>query len=261
MIRLGWRFMAVVFCLLMVQSLGRASVLLVQNGDVWLGMEGIVQPYEAMEELGIPYERVDFDSFLSYDWSAYDVLFLEGSANNTDPFLETVPSALESLEEYVDQGGLLVIHFADWSTEVDVLQDIAPLGVGRKSYPDQLGRIAEGMEDDPLLDGITFQYLQDWYFTSHGYLIDLPNNAQPLILNKLYEPIYVRYAIGEGEVWVTTMPMEWGNKLWNTGKHRLFWNEMQLIKDRVAVVPEPSSFSLILVGLSLLAGLRRKESR
>jgi hypothetical protein len=60
-----------------------------------------------------------------------------------------------------------------------------------------------------LFTAVTDASLDGWNSTSHGYLTGLPGDADVLITNSSGEPIYVRYNMGLGQVWVTTMTLEW----------------------------------------------------
>ena len=237
---------ALFFVWFSAQSAG-ATALLVQTDDLWHG--DALQPYDAMTNSGITYDRISHNELTNTNLSNYDFIYLVGSDGDSSEFDSLVN--MNQIADYVGNGGLVLIHYAPWQGD---WTDIGPEGVnGVEEFSNTVNIVAP---NDPLLNGITSTDLNDWNYTSHGYLTNLPQSSEILLTNENQRPIYARYDYGQGEVWITTMTMEWKN-----ADHTLLYNELQLAKNySPAQVPEPSTLLLTGAGLlCLVFGQKRKE--
>jgi len=228
-----------------------AIVLLFQDNVLWKGyIKDVIQPYTALSDLKIDYKRVKFEELANINLSNYDVVFLAGSANNTGPYLKYAVPNMSKLANYVNSGGLLIIHFASWGDDNTYLKNIGPGNLsGYILEADDL-TIVPGMENDSLFVNVDNDSLDNWLFSAHGYFTNLPPNTQELIVNQYNEPVYIRYPIGKGQVWATMMPLEI-----ERGDTDLLYNELKLAGKfknigRKSVVPEPSTFFLSLLGIA-----------
>ncbi len=227
-----------------------ATALLVQTKDIWTYNNNTLQPYNALSQAGVTYNKITHNQLSATNLSPYDFIFLLGSADDTMNFDNFVD--MNKIENYVQNGGLALIHYADWNGN---MTDIAPGGVDINGITSNSGDIVSGYETDPLFDGVTSDDLDGWSATAHGYLINLPQNANTLIVGDGNNPIYARYQYGKGEVWVTTMTMEWG-----MADHDLLLNELRLANKYSpnSPVPEPTTVLLLGAGLISLIGYRKR---
>ncbi len=248
--RKGFIFLMFISLLVMGSTKVFATALLVETGDIWTYNANTYQPYEAMDDLGISYDKVKHVDFNSTDLNNYDFIYLEGSDGNTYSFDKYVN--MSKVSDFVSGGGLAIIHYADWRGD---RADVGPSGVNVGGYYSNIGNIVTGKEGDPLFENLSDSDLDNWGFTSHGYLKNLTSNSEVLITNNQNKPIYARYKVGNGEVWISTMTMEWGR-----ANHNLMLNELKLADQYGGQpVPEPTTIFLMGIGFLTIAGYGRKR--
>ncbi len=226
-----------------------ATALLVQTNDIWSYNGLTIQPYEALSQSGVSFDKITHSQFNTWDLSSYCFLYLVGSAEDTHNFDTYID--MNRVENYVDNGGLALIHYADWSGDYT---DIGPGGVDGTHRATNTGNINPMFAGDPLFNNVTDASIDNWGSTAHGYLTHLPGNADILITDDLGNPIYARYHYGQGQVWITTMTLEWGN-----ADHDLLFNEINLAANCCTPVPEPSTMLLLGVGFVGLLGYGRQQ--
>ena len=206
----------ITFCaaavLILAAGSAHADMLLVQTIPPWWDEdhpESAIDPSNVMTALSIQHAQISQSEFAAMEAqkiSGYKAILLQGSHQEASLFDKYIIPKMTKVHDYVKSGGLALIHYAD-SFSTTKFTTIGPLGVSRTLGADNTGNIAEGFETDPLFDSVIS--LDGWKYTSHGYLTGLPDNADVLIRNSFDEPIYARYTIGLGQVWITTMPLEY----------------------------------------------------
>jgi hypothetical protein len=219
--------------------------LLVQSNAPW----GATDPGVVMSSLSIPFDQIGQSGFAAQSLAGYSFILLQGSDGEADSFDAYIAPNMNKVQSYVENGGLAIVHYADWNAASVV---IAPTGVQRVHVYDETGNIVPGFEGDPLFTDVTDASLDGWFYTSHGYLTGLPGNADVLTTNSTGEPIYARYGMGLGQVWVTTMTLEWGQ-----ADPDVLRNELALAGD-FAPVPIPAAALLAVLGMGT-AGLRLRR--
>ena len=248
--RKGFIFLMFLFLLLGTNAF--ATGLLVETGDIWTYNGNTYQPYQAMDDLGISYDKIEHADFNYTNLDNYDFIYLVGSDGNTGSFDSYVD--MNKVSNFVNGGGLAIIHYADWSGD---RTDVGPSGVNVGGYYSEIGNIVSGKESDPLFENLTDNDLDNWNYTSHGYLENLPSTSEILITDNQNRPIYARYQMGNGEVWISTMTMEWGE-----ANHNLMLNELKLANQYQygnQPVPEPTTILLMGIGFLTIAGYGRKK--
>ena len=258
----------ITFCasavLIIATGSANADMLLVQTDDTWWdekNPESAINPSNVMTALSIQHDQISQSAFATQDLSGYKAILLQGSDGETGLFKEYIAPNMnmDIVETYVAGGGLALIHYADWYASEGDISDIGPLGVKRifgTNSSSDIGNISTVFEFDPLFDKVTKvtdDSLDGWFYTSNGYLTDLPANSDVLIKNGLYEPIYARYTVGLGQVWITTMALEWGGG----NEPGVLINEIALANQFVPV-PVPAAVLLGMLGLGV-AGMKLRK--
>jgi len=231
-----------------------ADMLLVQTKAPWWdenNPESAINPSNVMTALSIQHDQISQSAFATQVLNNYKAILLQGSNWETIPFNNhIVPHIMIKVQDYVKGGGLALIHYADSFSSANFT--IGPLGVKRALIADNTGNITAGFETDPLFDNVDDNSLDNWNNTSHGYLTNLPGNANVLITNDSDQPIYARYTVGLGQVWITTMPLEL-----NSADPDVLINEINLANQFVPV-PVPAAILLGMLGLGV-AGLKLRK--
>ena len=259
----------ITFCaaavLIPAAGIAHADMLLVQT---YFPSSGANNPSTIMDDLGITYNQILHNAFKDENLSYYNSILLQGSYWDLSniyykDFDKHIMPNMDIVHNYVESGGLVLMHYADWfilnpadpSNTTDPNPNIGPLGVSRTLGTDNTGNIAAGFEADPLfnkLTKVTDASLDDWNNTSHGYLTGLPANADVLITNGSDLPVYARYTVGLGQVWITTMALEWSG-----ADPDVLINEIALANQFVPV-PVPAGILLGMLGLGV-AGMKLRK--
>ncbi len=234
---------------LLVSSVASADMLLVQTDVPWADYGG-TNPATVMTNLSISYDQITQSAFAAQDLSGYSAILLQGSADEESAFNDGIVPNMSKVQSYVAGGGLVLIHYADRSSGTS--PTIGPLGVQSVHALGETGNIAAGYETDSLFANVTDASLDNWGSTSHGYLTNLPAGADVLITDSANRSIYARYDIGLGQVWITTMTLEW-----KYADHDVLINEIDLAGQFVPV-PVPGAVLLGMLGLSF-AGVRLRK--
>ena len=248
----------ITFCaaavLILTAGSAHADMLLIQTDDPWWDEneqeKKIVNPSTVMTKLLIQHDQISQSDFAAdniEDLSVYKAILLQGSYVETDDFNTDIIPKMTKVHDYVKSGGLALIHYADWPLVSN--PTIGPLGVKRTYGTDNTGNIVAA---DPLFTNVTDESLDGWNHTSHGYLTGLPANADVLITNSSNFPIYARYTVGLGQVWITTMPLESSG----ADPHVLI-NELTLA-NKFVPVPVPAAVLLGMLGLGV-AGMKLRK--
>jgi len=255
----------ITFCtailLILTTSRAHAKMLLVQTIPPWWDEdhpESAINPSNVMTALSIQHDQISQSAFATQVLNNYKAILLQGSNWETIPFNNhIVPHIMIKVQDYVEGGGLALIHYADSFSSANLT--IGPLGVKRTLFANNTGNIVNGFKYDPLFANVIDESLDnfdkkldDWNNTSHGYLTGLPADAYILIENGSNLPIYARYTVGLGQVWITTMALEL-----NSADPDVLINEITLANQFVPV-PVPAGVLLGMLGLGV-AGLKLRK--
>ena len=149
-----------------------------------------------------------FSTFPLAQMIGYDVVYFEPSWYSYGDFR----SNMETLRQYVEQGGVAVINIAGNLGSQD---DIDPLGT---DYDRTSTHEAETilLPEHPYVTGesyggapLTVADFNGWDSTDHGWLTGFPVRSN-VVLHNTEGASWLQYRLGRGEVIVTTLTYGWG---------------------------------------------------
>ncbi|RLF02781.1 MAG: hypothetical protein DRJ64_08965, partial [Thermoprotei archaeon] len=155
---------------------------------------------------GISYTVFDSSDMGNVDLSQFDKVII--SSDQTDATYNAISSHLSWFENYVADGGILEIHAAGQGWH-DGNWSVMPGGF--KWHPEYNDGV-DIVTSHPILNYpnvITDDELDNWFYSAHGYLYNLPSGSQ-VILTSGGEPVFVISPWGSGEIIITTQTLEWG---------------------------------------------------
>lgn len=225
-----------------------ATALYVQDVDPWDSDAN----QNTMTSLGISYVQTDYASVAWGALGGYQFVLMTGSNLNGTAYNDNAIPHLAQITDYVTAGGLVIIHYAPSPTE-SFSGVIAPGGVAFNWNETNNVDIALGYSGS-MTNGVNDSNLDNWYWSAHGYLSDLPGGTTNVLINgDTGETVYAQYHLGLGQVWVTSMAWEWEYP--DAGSQGLS-NELTMAKN-YGPVPIPGAVWLLGSGLLGLTSWRR----
>lgn len=164
----------------------------------------------ALAELDQSYGIVNSDGFADRDLAPYHTIIIPST--QTQAYYDNLVQASDKLTQFVSDGGRLIAHVTDfgypcttqWSTPF-LPQDVTK----ENTFEDDL-TLVEG--EHPIYDGIQGADLDGWFYSTHGYLADIPDDRNVLVTvagTDEQQPTYVVYSHGDGIVLATMQTVEW----------------------------------------------------
>lgn len=216
--------------------IGNEDVALIQDVPPW----GAVPDHDPLgadaEELtvqGISYCVIPSSELESADLSPFQDIIIasvqpQGFYYNLFPYGTIHPR----LVEYVERGGNLSANLTDcgrglngtwagWqcvSTPTNSFSFIGGLkhvsflsnanSIVDATHPIITGQFGGG--NGGKIEDVTFRDdLDYWYYSSHGYFIDLPDGTRTILADQFGRPVMVEYPYGKGKVIATLTTIEW----------------------------------------------------
>ena len=118
----------------------------------------------------------------------------------------------DKIHGYVRGGGTLLAHAADngWPCTARWEESFLPRGVGHTvAFSNDL---TITQPNHQVVAGLTDTSVDNWNYSSHGYLTNLPDSANVIVgeaSNPANRPTYVEYSEQRGQVLATLMTLEW----------------------------------------------------
>lgn len=203
------------------QKYGLAEALIIQDGYPWDTHANEL----VLQEFGITYDIVNSENLSSWDLSEYRFIIIAADQNNQ--FYTNITNNIGKISDYVNQGGLLFVHAADWGWHGGRWNDsILPGGVTHiqifidiVSIVDPEHPVVKGTNGAFDIGSADPNYLNHWNSSTHGYFTNIPNGTKTILIANVNEdePVYIDYNYGNGKVLATTQTIELA---YNDGIHR-----------------------------------------
>lgn len=206
-----------------VGSGGGQSALIVKDCNPWYAA---ASEY-VLGEMGVSYTVINSDMLADEDLGAYSIVVIPSTQSGT--YYRRLSKNSEKIERYVENGGTVVGHIGDggYPCYGGYAGSFLPKGVGHTlEYYDNVS-VVDGSH--PVLEGISPGALDGWNYSTHGYLTNVPDDADivyGVAGDPRERPTFAEYDHGNGRVLATTQTMEWPFYSSYYGTRQLLKNEL-----------------------------------
>ena len=202
---------------------GDKEVLIIKDYDPW-DDDGNVEALDSIP--GKTWDIINTGDIATTTLSDYRIVIV--ASDQTTATYDALIAAAGDIADYVSGGGVLLAHGCDdgwnwghWSSSW------LPGGVGHVNSNQNELSIVDATS--PIVDDISDAALDNWSYSTHGYLTNLPGNANIIIGitgNPTGQPTYIEYGYGSGLVLASMQTMEWP---WagGAGTQQLLINEIE----------------------------------
>lgn len=221
---------------------GGESALIVKDCNPWYAA---ANEY-VLAEMGVPYTVINSDMLADEDLDAYTIVVFPSTQSGS--YYRRLSNNSEKIERYVENGGTVVGHIGDggYPCYGGYTGSFLPKGVGHTlQYYDDMSVVDD---DHPVLEGISPGALDDWNYSTHGYLTNVPGDATAVYGvsgDPTARPTFVEYGHGSGRVLATTQTMEWPF-------YSSYYGTRQLLRNEIAYALEGGGPSEPATGLQQL---------
>ncbi|MBC7129377.1 MAG: choice-of-anchor J domain-containing protein, partial [Thermoplasmatales archaeon] len=179
------------------------KVAIFEDYDLW-GLSSIQQ---VLDLHGIAYDIYGSSDIGNVDLSQYDKVII--ASDQTTAFYDAVEANLDWFEEYALNGGQLEIHAADQGWQGGSW-NVMPGGFTHvQTYLNYVVIEIPGHEVLTYPNVITDEELDNWGYSTHGYLTDLPSGSE-IVLTSNDQPVFVVSPYGRGCIIISTQTLEFG---------------------------------------------------
>lgn len=220
-----------------------------------------------LSSIGMPYTKISSSQIGATNLGDYN--FVVYASDQNQPYYDNVAANFSQINNYVQNGGVLIAHSAIWGWHDGIWNapQFLPGGVNRVQEYSNSVNVTDPAH--PVISGpygtVTQSEFQGWNYTTHGYFTDLVAGTQTVLdLNDPTKPIYIEYGWGSGVVRASMMTVEWGNNDPSNTRYIFRENEFYAageLADDIDnnAVPEPASMLLMGMGSLAAAFLKRKK--
>jgi Secretion system C-terminal sorting domain len=181
----------------------------------------------------VTYDILNSADIPDTDFSLYDFIIVEGNQDAT--FNANVLANMAQFEEYVSGGGWLQFHMGT-NTHLP-LMTLWDGTTYNEFINENFNYIGLGAEDHPIIAGIPEPFEGDW--ANHGILLNLPEEAQHIVVTAGGDPTLAEYTYGSGNVVVSTMTLEflWASEEYHDTSGQILYNAIEYMATRPVYEP------------------------
>ena len=193
--------MLVLAIALSTASAARAQdVLIIQNNTPW----GQSYWYTVLGSYGLSYTTINYGSVASTDFTQYDLIIIP--SQQPGAFNSTINSYMYKFEDYIDQGGKLILMLSTWSAYSPYITTLPYSASGSHS---QFSYYFYNVNaSHPLMSGVAASGYSN--YASHGYMTGY-GSADVLTTNTWNNASSYFVESGSGAAYVSYLTIEWYN--------------------------------------------------
>jgi|GEM_PF-1264058 len=201
---------------------------------------------EALNRYGVPLVVFSSSDFGRVDLSAFTKVVI--ASDQDQAFYNGMDAYRWWFEDYVNNGGILEIHAADWGWHGGGWIGPLPGGLQWASYYGQYVTVVDPIH--PLLttpNMITEAELDNWGYAVHGYFSVYPVDAHIIIVEDYTDmPAYLEFGYGAGFITASSPPLEWAyrNRFSLILENSLLYTPMKYEHDLAVTLDAPSFLGL-----------------
>ena len=199
-----WRRLVGLFVLCMTltaASPARAQdVLMIQNNNPW----GYTYWATVLSSYGLSYSTINYGSIASTDFSAYDLIIIPSQQPGS--FNSTVNSYMWKFEDYIDDGGKLILMLSTWTVYTPYITTLPFSASG--SHSQYSSYFYNVNASHPLMAGVAASGYSN--YSSHGYMSGY-GSADILTTNDGNNTSSYFVESGSGAAYVSYLTLEWYN--------------------------------------------------
>jgi len=179
-----------------------SNVLLIQDQLGW-GYDSHVM---ILNTAGVPYDVINSGQIVSWDFSQYDKIITVG--DQPDNYYFAIEDNLPKFEDYMTTGGCCSFETSNSYQGAGNEQIVWPGGFQAVFSTDNVINIDD--QSSCLMNGVAWDELQNWSWSSHGSFTYLPGAYVSVLSMSDGRTCAGFFPFGDGGAFISHQPLEWG---------------------------------------------------